>query len=73
MDKYELYDYLYTQIDEILKFKWIRSEEEHHDIGGNKAAEEWIGKYADKFRTYWECQHCSYYPFCDHREDGENW
>lgn len=44
------------EIKEIEKYKWIRSEQEHHDLGQD-AVFEWISKYAAKFREYWELEH----------------
>lgn len=45
------------QVEEIKKYKWIRSEQEGHDIGNNKAAEEWREKYAASYREFWEREH----------------
>jgi hypothetical protein len=36
-------------IEEIKKHKWIESEKQHHDIGNNKAALDWIEKYYDSW------------------------
>lgn len=38
------------QLQEIEKYKWFRSEEEHHDIGLDRAATEWSAKYAAIWR-----------------------
>lgn len=51
----EFKEFLEIQIEEINKYKWIRSEEEGRDIGGNCACDEWVFKgYAKNFRIYWE-------------------
>jgi phosphotransferase system HPr-like phosphotransfer protein len=39
------------QNDEIMKYKWIESEKEGHDIGTEAAAMEWIEKYGSIWRT----------------------
>jgi len=41
------------QIKEILKHKWIESEKALRDLG-NQAVYDWIERYADDFRNYWE-------------------
>ncbi len=41
---------LQEQNHEILKYKWIESEKEGHDIGTQRAAEEWIRKYGSLWR-----------------------
>jgi phosphotransferase system HPr-like phosphotransfer protein len=38
------------QNQEILKYRWIESEKEGHDIGSTKAAMEWIEKYGGIWR-----------------------
>jgi phosphotransferase system HPr-like phosphotransfer protein len=38
------------EVEEILRFKWIESEKEGHDIGEEKAAQEWIGRYGSIWR-----------------------
>jgi phosphotransferase system HPr-like phosphotransfer protein len=38
------------QNQEILKYRWIESEKEGHDIGNTKAAMEWIEKYGGIWR-----------------------
>lgn len=53
--------YIERQKDEILKYKWIRSEEEGKDVG-NQIAHEWISKYAKHFRNVWLCD-----TKCDHK------
>lgn len=35
---------------EIMKYKWIESEKEGHDIGTEKAAQEWVEKYGSIWR-----------------------
>ncbi len=35
---------------EIMKYKWIESEKEGHDIGTEKAAKEWVEKYGSIWR-----------------------
>jgi hypothetical protein len=44
-----------TQSQEILKHKWIESEKAGHDLG-KAAIEDWIKKYADLWRRWWEEQ-----------------
>ncbi|MCX5802555.1 MAG: HPr family phosphocarrier protein [Proteobacteria bacterium] len=39
-----------VQKEEILKYKWIESEKEGHDIGTEKAAMEWVEKYGSIWR-----------------------
>ena len=36
---------------EILKHKWIESEKAGHDIGYEKAAEDWLQRYGSKWAT----------------------
>ncbi|MCL5271012.1 MAG: hypothetical protein M1457_10815 [bacterium] len=57
MNRQELKTYLDAQVQEIQKYKWIESEKEHRDIGFNRAALEWIGRYSDDFRHYWFSTH----------------
>lgn len=45
--------YLEAQLTEIQKYKWIESERQHHDIGFDRAAFEWIRLYGDDFRREW--------------------
>ena len=40
-------------MDEINRHKWIESEKAGYDIGFDKAAEDWISRYADE----WEDRH----------------
>jgi hypothetical protein len=44
-----------NQMEEILKHKWIESEKAGHDLG-SEAAADWIDKYADKWRMWWETE-----------------
>ena len=46
--------YLDAQVEEILRYKWIESERAGHDIGFQRAALEWIERWAESFREYWE-------------------
>lgn len=41
------------EIREIKKYKSIRNEQEHYDLGDD-AVIEWIRKYAANFRKQWE-------------------
>ena len=41
------------QIGEILKHKWIKSEEHGRDLG-EEAVKDWIDNHAAAFREYWE-------------------
>jgi hypothetical protein len=43
------------QIQEILKHKWIMSEKHGRDMG-EEAVWDWIYKYAERFREYWEAR-----------------
>jgi len=45
----EFKKYLEEEREEILKYKWIRSEEEGRDMG-EEAISEWIEKFAEKYR-----------------------
>ena len=56
MSREELKAYLNAQLDEIQKYKWIESERHSEDIGFERAAFEWIGKYGDSFHQYWITQ-----------------
>ena len=42
-----------NEIDEILKHKYIESEKAGRDLGED-AVKEWVKKYAEEFREYWE-------------------
>lgn len=53
MNRIGLKEYNNAQISEILKYKWIESQKCCFDIGENRAAMEWISKYAEKFREHW--------------------
>ena len=44
------------QREEIARYRWIRSEEEHHDLG-RQAAMEWVQKYAKQWRKWYEDHH----------------
>jgi hypothetical protein len=44
-----------NQMEEILKHKWIESEKVGHDLGPEAVAD-WIDKYADKWRIWWETE-----------------
>jgi hypothetical protein len=53
MNHESLKRYIDAQVEEIQKYKWLESEKAHKDIGGDKAAEEWISKYAKDFHNYY--------------------
>ena len=53
--------YIFAQINEIEKYKWIESEKAHKDLG-EEAVKDWIIKYSPNFRENWEK---SYGPLCD--------
>ncbi len=53
MNREELKAYLDAQIEEIQRYKWIRSESENRDIGFNRAALEWIERYGEEFYRHW--------------------
>lgn len=44
-----------NQMKEILRHKWIESEKAGHDLGP-EAVSDWIYKYADKWRLWWETE-----------------
>lgn len=44
------------QREEIARYRWIRSEEEHRDMG-RQAAMEWVQKYAKEWRQWYEDHH----------------
>ena len=46
-------NYFEAQIIEIHKHQWLESEKVGHDIGENVAAADWISKYAESFRAFW--------------------
>jgi hypothetical protein len=48
-----LKNYLNHQVEEMLKYKWIRGVEMGHDPGEH-AIQEWTEKYAKKYRTEYE-------------------
>jgi|APSaa5957512576_1039674.scaffolds.fasta_scaffold185294_1 hypothetical protein len=43
----------WIQIEEILKHKWIKSEECGRDLG-DEAVKDWVVRHAAAFREYWE-------------------
>lgn len=51
--KLHLKAYLEKQIEEIMRYKWIRSEQLGHDIGAERAAREWIDMFAENFARHW--------------------
>ena len=53
MNHKELKTYIDAQVNEIQKYKWIESQRRQHDIGFNRAAEEWIGQYGEHFHDCW--------------------
>ena len=42
------------EVEEIKRHRWIESEKKGYDIGSYVAALDWIEKYAEEFRRYWE-------------------
>jgi hypothetical protein len=46
-------DILRIELEEILKHKWIESEKDGYDLG-DQAVWDWVKKYAQEFREYWE-------------------
>ncbi|MDP8215172.1 MAG: hypothetical protein RAO92_10425 [Candidatus Euphemobacter frigidus] len=44
-----------NQMEQILAHKWLESQKVHHDIG-SAAATDWIKKYADRWRQWWESE-----------------
>lgn len=52
----KLIEFLNAEIEEIKKYKWIKSEESHKDAGMETELE-WIKLYAPLFRKNWEKTH----------------
>lgn len=50
------FKFMKDEIEEIEKYKWIRSEQEGRDLD-EEACEEWVNKYARRFREEWENKH----------------
>jgi hypothetical protein len=50
--------FMTDQVEEINKFKWIRSEQVGYDLG-YVAVKEWITRFAKTFREYWFKNHCN--------------
>jgi hypothetical protein len=46
-------EFMQSQMEQILIHKWIESEKEGKDLGEN-AVYDWVKKYADAFRKWWE-------------------
>jgi hypothetical protein len=46
-------DILRIELEEILKHKWIESEKAGYDLG-DQAVWDWVKKYAQEFREYWD-------------------
>ncbi|MFH1038317.1 MAG: hypothetical protein V1789_06595 [PVC group bacterium] len=44
-----------NQMEQILKHKWLESEKVRHDVG-QKAAADWIEKFAKQWRLWWETE-----------------
>ncbi|MCK4908041.1 MAG: hypothetical protein KAS64_10845 [Spirochaetes bacterium] len=57
MNSNDFKTYLFSQMNEIFKYKWIESEKRGYDIGNNQAAFEWIGKYSEKFHNEYLKKH----------------
>ena len=53
MDERELKKFLADQREEMLKHRWIESEKAGCDVG-QKAVLEWVERYGNKYRTWWE-------------------
>lgn len=49
-------DFIREQINEMEKYKWIESEKAGKDLG-EFAINEWICKYAKRFRDEWNRKH----------------
>lgn len=49
----QFFKFMRDEVEEIEKYKWIRSEEEGRDMG-EEACEEWVHRYAEKYRKEWE-------------------
>lgn len=49
-------DFIREQINEMEKYKWIESEKAGKDLG-EFAINEWICKYAKRFREDWNRKH----------------
>ncbi len=49
----QLRAYLFAQLEEIQKYKWIESERLGHDIGFERAMMEWNDRFGKDFRGHW--------------------
>lgn len=47
--------FMLDEIEEMNKFKWIRSEEAARDLGQD-ALMDWVAKFAKEFRKDWEAK-----------------
>jgi hypothetical protein len=52
----ELHEFNEAQIEEMMKYKWIRSEEAGCDLG-TKSLKEWIMQFAKSYREHWLATH----------------
>ncbi len=65
----ELRTYVKIQYEEIEKYRWTESKNRGvEDIGKKTAQEEWISKFAKKFREYWEVDHPIVFLVCTKKE-----
>jgi hypothetical protein len=46
---FDLNEEMRAVINEIMRYKWLESEKEGHDIGLSRAAREWIARYYDSW------------------------
>lgn len=51
-----LYQEFLAERDEILKYKWIKSEEAGHDVGFETALVEWSLNYREKWKKEYEAK-----------------
>jgi len=66
----ELRTYVKVQYEEIDKYRWTESERRGQDIGRRVAQDEWISKYARKFREYWEEDHPLVFLVCTKKDNA---
>ena len=51
-----LHSYCDMQVEEMGKYKWIKSEKAHEDLG-EPCTQEWVAQYSETFRLYWVRTH----------------
>lgn len=56
MGNYLMEDFIRSEVEEILKYKWTESQKAGQDIGSERACREWISQHADAFQIWWYTQ-----------------